>query len=234
MRKRDDEMDEMLRGLQKGYNRPPDTPREEMWSAIEARIKAIPAPASKDGLEGESEGVLSLGRARRTRMAKIHRPLGWAVAAAALLVLGLGIGRMTAPGARSDGDGSVATTNADPEILRAAAVDHLARTEALLTLVRADARAGTVEPGVGSWARGLLSQTRLLMDAQGESDPAMARLLEDLELVLVQIVGVANADGDNQDRVRSELNLALDGIDEREILPRIQAVVPAGPRYAGT
>jgi hypothetical protein len=128
----------------------------------------------------------------------------------------------------------VAATNADPEVLRAASVDHLARTEALLTLVRSDARAGKVEPGVGTWARGLLSQTRLLMDAQGESDPAMAQLLEDLELVLVQIVGVANADGNNQDRFQSELNLALDGIDEREILPRIQAVVPAGPRYVGT
>jgi len=234
MLKRDDEMDELLTGLQEGYNRPPETPREEMWSAIEARISAVPAAGSTDRPEGESAPVLSIHQARRARMANIHRPLGWAVAAAALLVLGLGIGRMTAPGIRSDGGGNVAATNADPEVLRAASVDHLARTEALLTLVRSDARAGKVEPGVGTWARGLLSQTRLLMDAQGESDPAMAQLLEDLELVLVQIVGVANADGNNQDRFQSELNLALDGIDEREILPRIQAVVPAGPRYVGT
>jgi hypothetical protein len=144
---------------------------------------------------------------------------------------------MTAPGVVPEIGGSgpqVAAAAPDPDVLRAAAVDHLAKTETLLTLVRADARVGKVEPGVGTWARALLSQTRLLMDAEGQDDPTMARLLEDLELVLVQIVGVANTNDENQDRVRSELNLALDGIQKREILPRIQAVVPAGPRYVGT
>jgi len=144
---------------------------------------------------------------------------------------------MTAPGARPSADVAMdAPTDAGPssEVLRAAAVQHLARTESLLTLVRADARAGRVEPSLGSWARGLLSQTRLLMDAQGGADPAMAELLGDLELVLVQIVGAANADIGDSAKVRSELNLALDGMEEREVLPRIQAVVPAGPRFVGT
>jgi hypothetical protein len=72
------------------------------------------------------------------------------------------------------------------------------------------------------------------MDAQGQSDPIMTELLEDLELVLVQILGAANAAPGDEAQVRSELDLALDGIEEREVLPRIQAVLPAGPRFVGT
>jgi hypothetical protein len=72
------------------------------------------------------------------------------------------------------------------------------------------------------------------MDAQGRADPLMSDLLEDLELILVQIVGVANAPAGDEGRVESELNLALEGLEEREVLTRIQAVVPAGPRFIGT
>ncbi|MGW8265132.1 MAG: hypothetical protein ACWGSQ_02125, partial [Longimicrobiales bacterium] len=232
----DEELEELVTSLRDDYNVPPRTPREEMWSAIEARLgrgvtSSIPDHGSARDL------VHSLEEARRVRMRRIPQPLGWAAAAAALLVLGLGIGRLTAPGARSPADVAVdesAFAGPSPEVLRAAAVRHLVQTESLLTLVRADARAGRVEPSMGSWARGLLSQTRLLMDTQRDADPAMAELLGDLELVLVQIVGAANADRGDSAKVRSELNLALDGMEEREVLPRIQAVVPAGPRFVGT
>jgi hypothetical protein len=213
-------MDELLAGLREGYNPPPQTPREEMWAVIQSRLRAAPG-----------SGAHSIEEARRARAKRLNRPLGWVTAAAALLVLGLGIGRMTAPeGGPEAGPGAVR----NPDVLRTASLDHLVKTETLLTLVRADARTGRVEPSLASWARGLLSQTRLLMDAQGDSDPAMRRLLEDLELVLVQIVGVTNENENDPARVRSELNLALDGIEERDILPRIQAVIPASPRFVGT
>lgn len=232
----EDWMDEMVKRLRGDYNPPPRTPREEMWAEIQTRIR-MRHDASDAAGEAPGPGILSLEEARRTRATRLHRSLGWAGAAAAVLILGLAIGRMTAPGAPPVGAPVAAGTPvaaADPAVLRAAALDHLSRTESLLTLVRADARAGRLEPGLGSWARGLLSQTRLLMDAQGDADPVMAELLEDLELVLVQIVGVANTKETNGAEVRSELNLALDGLEEREILPRIQAVVPAGPRFVGT
>ena len=234
----DDQLEEMLTGLRDDYNPPPETPREEMWSAIQARLGS----ESAQGISGSGK-VFSLDAVRRSRMARYQKPLGWAVAAAAVLVLGLGIGRMTVPGVglgpgKAPGVGpevEVARSDApNAGVLRAAALNHLVRTESLLTLVRADARDGGVEPTVGSWARTLLSQTRLLMDAQRGGDPAMKDLLEDLELVLVQMVGVANASEGDQERVRSELNLALNGMEEREILPRIQAVIPAGPRFVGT
>jgi hypothetical protein len=220
MPRRNERMDELLTGLREGYNPPPQTPREEMWAIIQSRLGAAPGSA-----------VHSMDEARRDRVRRLYRPLAWVTAAAALLVLGLGIGRMTAP---EGGPAPAVAAARDPDVLRTASLDHLVRTETLLTLVRADARAGRVEPSLSDWARGLLSQTRLLIDAQGDSDPAMRRLLEDLELVLVQIVGVANENDNDPARVRSELNLALDGIEERDILPRIQAVIPTSPRFVGT
>lgn len=214
----DPEVTEMLRGR---YNAPPETPREEMWAVIQAR------------LEPRTATVHSLDEARKRRRSVSWRPMGWAAAAAAVLVLGIGIGRMSAP--LPETTAPVASAVApDAGVQRAAAVDHLGRTEALLTLVRADARDGRVDPAVGEWARGLLSQTRLLLDSPNTTDPAMQDLLGDLELVLVQIVRVTEVEGVDQGRARTEMNLALQGLEERDVLPRIQAVVPAGPGLAGT
>jgi hypothetical protein len=160
------------------------------------------------------------------------------MAAAAILVLGLGIGRMTAPsstslpGASSETAGRTDSSPADP--LRVAALDHLVRSESLLTLARADARTGRVDSDVAEWARVLLIQTRLLLDARKAPDPLLNPLLEDLELVLVQLVGAANTDAETPGTMRSELNLALDGLDRNEVLPRIRAVLPGDPRRLGT
>ncbi|HSW31518.1 MAG TPA: hypothetical protein VLH75_18675 [Longimicrobiales bacterium] len=215
--------DELTRLLREEYNAPPEAPRDEMWSAIQAR------------LEARESGVVSLDQARSRRAARLRAPLAWAAAAAAVLVLGVGIGRMTAPTAPPVAEAPAgATGGADPGILRLAAVEHLGRTEALLRMVRADGASGWVDPAVGTWARSLLTETRLLMDARQEQDPAMEELLEDLELVLVQIVGVTEAAGGDQGRAREELILTLDGMERREVLSRIQAVVPPGAGLAGT
>ena len=219
----DQRMDDELAGLRNGYNSPPDTPREEMWSAIQAR------------LEPRAGQVLSMEEALHVRSRRRIRALRWATAAAAVLVVGVGIGRMTAPGSAPETAMNAGSTVAvDPDVFRAAAVDHLVRTESLLTLVRADARSGRVPASLDGWSRNLLSQTRLLMDAEGGVDPVISELLEDLELVLVQIVGVAGGASGDQERVRSEMNLALQGLEESDVLPRIQAVVPAGPGRFGT
>ncbi len=211
-------MDEFFDRLRDAYRVPPETPREEIWAAIEARLPQEP------------RGVIPIGRGPRRRAHGVPRLASWAAAAAAVLVLGIGIGRMTAPVPREP----VVAERPDEDLLRVAALEHLGRTESLLTLVRADGRSGRMDPAVGDWAASLLSQTRLLLDRPGADDPALRALLEDLELVLVQIVGVADADGSDEVRARSELTLALDGIEEREVLPRIHAVLPAGTGLAGT
>jgi hypothetical protein len=216
-------MDELSRLLREEYNPPPAVPRDEMWAALEAR------------LEPREAGVVSLDEARRRRSVTLRRSLAWGVAAAAVLVLGVGIGRMTAPVATPVAEAPTQLrAGADASVLRVAAVEHLGRTEALLRMVRADGASGRVDPAMGAWARGLLTQTRLLMDTQEEQDPAMRELLEDLELVLVQIVGVTEAAGGDESRAREELTLTLDGMERSEVLSRIQAVVPPGAGLAGT
>jgi hypothetical protein len=100
-------------------------------------------------------------------------------------------------------------------------------------MVRADARSGRVDPQIGSWATGLLRQTRLLLDRTERSDPALRALLEDLELVLVQVVGASELGGADEARASAEMSLTLECIEQREVLPRIQAFVPAGTVLAG-
>jgi len=223
-----DGLEEIMTHLRDGYNPPPETPREEMWSVIQSR------------LEPGRESVVSLETVRKQRSAGWRPVLGWSAAAAALVVLGMGIGRMTAPGpahppttAEASGTGAE-TDGADLGPLRVASLEHLVRTESLLTLAQADVSSGQVQPQLGVWARRLLTQTRLLMDAQSGSDPVMEDLLQDLELVLVQLVNATDAGDDDPVRRKAELDLALDGLEESEVLPRIRAVVPTGPRYLGT
>lgn len=213
------ETDELTRILRDTYNPPPETPRDEMWAAIQA------------DLSPRDSQVLSLEHARAVRRPRRRQALGWAAAAAAVLGLGVGIGRMTAPAPLPVAE---APRSADEAVLRVAAEQHLGRTEALLRMVQADGRSGQVDPAMGPWARTLLTQTRLLLDSESGADPAMRDLLEDLELILVQVVAVSEAQDDAPERARSELSLALNGLEQSEVLPRIQAVVPSGTVMAGT
>mgnify|MGYP006969360302 CR=1 FL=1 len=215
------------------YNPPVETPREEMWQAIEARLQS-PDAAATDGTVGPVAGgapaVLGLEAARERRGSHartrgIRTMMGWSVAAAALLVLGVGIGRMSVSPTTSAGGVDIASTPTAAEGNGLAARTHLGRTEALLTMVRADARDGRVDPAVAVWAEDLLAQTRLLLDRPQGVEPGLQDLLLDLELVLVQVVGLAETDSDDP-QARTEVELTLKTLDEGEVLPRIQAQIP--------
>jgi len=229
---RDDErseerMDELIASLARDYNPPPETPREEMWAALEGKMRA----RDRRGV------VIPLDLEGREAAGGFHRVVGWVVAAAALLVLGIGIGRMTAPfGASGGKDAQFVSLAERASLLHVATVEHLGRSESLLTLVRADARAGRVDPHVLGLARDLLTETRLLLDRPGErkGDSEMRSLLEDLELVLVQVVGAEDSEVEGNLDVGTELRLALQGMDERAVLSRIQAAMPSGPGLPGT
>jgi len=212
-------MDDMLEELRDGYNAPPKTPQDEMWGVIEA------------GLGEPRSSVVSLDDARRRLRPAWHRPAGWAAAAAAVLVMGVGIGRMTAPVAVPVAAGFEIRPRTN--VMRTVAVEHLGETEALLTLVKAEARGGRLDPVVRPWAQTLLAQTRLLLDTPDGVDQEIRELLLDLELALVQIVGVVEDDMSGA-RAGVELDLAMRGLDNRELLPRIQAVLPVVPGLAGT
>ncbi len=219
MSMKEENMDRMVEMAREHYNPPGETPREEMWSAIAAGLPVRDAEVVDLAAERERRRSLDTGHG-----------IGWAVAAAAVLVIGIGIGRMTAP---VTSGGSVATEEALGSGLEFAAAEHFGRTESLLTMVRADARSGRIDPAVGGWADGLLSETRLLIDASQSGDPAVEELLQDLELVLMQIVGLTGDPTMDESRARTELELALRGLEERELLPRLQAASP-GRGLAGT
>jgi len=172
--------------------------------------------------------------------------MGWSVAAAALLVMGVGIGRVSSPGVVPEvavvaPDGAEASSPApggetrdlarSQAAFRFAAVSHLLNSESLLTMVRNDAEAGRYDAAVGGWAGELLTETRLLMDSPAGADPAIGDLLEDLELILVQLARMST-DG-TADRSKDEMDLIARGMDQQEMLLRIQAVVPAGSALVG-
>lgn len=241
------------------YHAPPETPREEMWSAIEARLEAAgPAVVRLDAV-----------RARRSGGA------GWWIAIAAALLIGLGIGRLsmsTDPGespvaAASDaaetpalvhgpeGDAESGADEAEAETPGAPSEDapprladggvaaeatpsarqedrpsargslsyavatrqHLDRSEAFLTGVRANPALESPDPQFEAWARSLLTRTRVLMESPATRDPATRRLLEDLELMLAQIA-VTAATGDS-----GEARILGRGLEEGNLLYRLRS-----------
>ena len=213
-----------LRGMLeplRDYHEPGETPREEMWQAIVARIRDGAAEPRAHPIE----------RARRRRV----RPgpwLGWAAAASVVLLIGVAVGRSTAPEAPAPSEGPVAVVPST-DVQSAAGLDmavrgHLGRTESLLTAVRSDGRQGRVDPAAAAWARGLLTQTRLLLDARAGGDPALIGLLQDLELVLAEILVVAEAGSMEGPRAQAELDLVLQALELSSLLPRLQAACPQG------
>lgn len=115
-------------------------------------------------------------------------------------------------------------------LYRFAAVQTLNQAELLLTSFRTDAeRQRAVDPQLAGWARDVLSSTRLLLDSPAAGDPKIRGLLEDLELVLAQIVQLRPGGARPED-----MQLIEHALTQRDVLPRIRTVVPAGPVSAGT
>lgn len=132
-----------------------------------------------------------------------------------------------------NGSDSATPTDLAPDLAyRLAVAEHLARTEALLTSFRAEARSGTVDAQIGGWARDLLRTTRLMESSTENQDPTMRRLFGDLELVLVQIAQYsATAQGQQRGE---ELDLIEQSIDRRGVLGKLRAAIPPGMVPAGT
>jgi hypothetical protein len=102
-------------------------------------------------------------------------------------------------------------------------MQHLSEAEALLTSFRTRSTADQqMDAQLASWARQLLSNTRLLLDSPVANDPQRRPLLEDLELVLVQIVQLSPG-STPQDREMIEKTLQQD-----HVMTRLRTAIPAG------
>lgn len=140
----------------------------------------------------------------------------------------LGIGRGRQGGARGGTGEQLAlsgpsTNSAASSAYQLTAVRHLSEAEALLTSFRTRSTTDQqMDAQLGSWARQLLSNTRLLLDSPVANDPQRRPLLEDLELVLVQIVQLSPG-STPQDRELIEKTLQHD-----HVMTRLRTAIPAG------
>jgi hypothetical protein len=217
----DEKFDRWIADVSRGYNPPPESvPREEMWEAIQrAQVTARASHHASD----TSLRPITLARGASRRW--------WQSAAAAVLLvgLGIGIGRYLPSTESKAGDQSARVvasrdTVPAPQVARSlgydvAAVQHLANAEAMLTSFRREGLAN--DRSLEGWARDLLVDTRLLLDSPAATDVARRNLLEDLELVLAQIVQLpAESSADR--------SLVHRSIDRGEVLSRIRSSIPAG------
>ncbi len=190
----DERFERFLRQVARGYHRPPEPPREEMWARIAA------------------------ARSERQRPRGVLR---WSLAAAAVLALGIAIGRYGAVPRAVE----VGTEGDSGAAYRVAALDHMRRVETFLTVFRSEASARPMESAPRT-ARDLLVGTRLLMASPAAQVPQVAALLEDIELVLAQIALYSGSNGSD------ELELIDQGIQQRGVMLRLRAVGPAGTAAA--
>lgn len=219
------------------YHAPPATPRDAIWAGLEARLDAEGGRLEMGGAAPVTDLVLARElRARRPRRSRPAtssegnglRWVGLAVAASATLLLGVGIGRMTAPAGPGATPARVVAApmdgTGDGAGVRAVAATHLAASESLLSFVQADARTGRFDRTVGRWGRELLLETRLLLDSEASRDPALRELLEDLELILAQVAVLADTEAPA--RGREELLLIARGVRDQDMMTRLQTALP--------
>lgn len=188
----------------------PPAPREAMWARIEEqRRTAKVAP--------------QIGLAKRTW-------IGWGVGLAAMLAIGVGLGRLSVRNASETVNAPLAVSTPVTGATRSEPVNrtayqltvahHLTSAEALLTSFKTQPQ-GTLDPEIAVWARDLLTNTRMLLDSPAADDPKVAALLEDLELVIAQIARLSAPSSVERELIR-------EGIQKTDVLPRLRASQAAG------
>jgi hypothetical protein len=218
----DDRFDDLLRDTAREYNVPPETPREAMW----AKIVAERAGAERS--ETSEKPDVRVIPFRSFRHLRSFRPLSWAAGIAAILALGIGLGRLSVPSTSSAPPSPPVASQPAPRVNNAAyelaTTEYLSQSEAFLTLFRASIRqnAGN-EQLAAATARQLLATNRLLLDSPAAEDNKTKLLLQDLELVLAQIAQLSP-----QSRSR-DLDLITEGLERAAVMTRLRTAVPSGP-----
>ncbi|MFI5310108.1 MAG: hypothetical protein ACHQQ3_02650 [Gemmatimonadales bacterium] len=204
----DEKFGRFLEQEARAYNAPPpDVPRDEMWLAIHARRRTAASRRGRSGL--------------------------W-IGLAATLLVGVALGRYsTRPRGAGEGTGSdpaalAAAASAGPGVAyQLAARENLVRAEALLTAYRASdpGTSGVADASrITDWAKDVLQNTRLLLDSPAAADPQRARLLRDLEAVLVQMIQ-RSPSGLGVDESRAQVNRS---IERTQMLTRLRSERPLG------
>ena len=205
----EDRLDQIINSAADHYNVPPvNPPLDEMWTAIEAeafspRVQAIPT--------------------RRTSL--VNNP--W-LRMAAVLVLGVAIGRYTTRGPASPVQVAARTTSETPDLeasYQLSAERYLGQTVTLVAGLPKQLQSGRIDSAYVARASESLTQLRLLMDSPAASNPRLRALFEDLELVLVQVVQMP-ANGSATDA-----KLIRQAMQERDVMPRLVDAVADTPNF---
>jgi hypothetical protein len=221
---RPDRFEDFVREQAQEYNAPPPTPRAELWDRIGAARKQA-APVANAG----ADDPLAFRPRPESAFRRWRPALYYGMAAAAVLAVGVAIGRVSSPPGTTPLPTQAAVTAAPDDsaqqqqrgalATRLVTVEHLTEVDAFLTEFRGRRASGDFT----GQARDLLGTTRLLLDSKRVSDARVKVLLQDLEGVLAQI-----ATFDSTDR-RNELELINDGIAQAHLRTRLKSEIPAGP-----
>jgi len=203
--------DEILRDLPRSFNHPNEPPLDEMWGVIEDAHFNSQASAPR-----------SSGR-------RSFNP--W-LAAAAALVIGVGIGHYVPLGKNGQRNGSAANTIASTQTLSSGAdtsaiaeayrdqtSHYFGQAAALLISLPGENAPGRADAMFAGKAADLLVTTRLLIDSPAAQDPKLRSLLEDLELVLVQIARLRG------ERNKGDLDLIHQAVEQGDVLSRLNSAV---------
>ena len=208
----DNRFDDVLRDLPRSFNAPPEPPLDEMWTTIEDAHFNAPVPIST------------------TRVMTSRAP--W-LAAAAALVVGIGIGRYLPSGAKpaenAASPSAIAANPTSPASDTSSAVAdayrdqtnrYLGQAAALLISLPAKDANGKTDAAFATKATDLLVTTRLLIDSPAAAqDPKLHSLLEDLELVLVQIARLRS------EKNKGDLDLIHQAVEQGDVLSRLNSAV---------
>jgi hypothetical protein len=202
--------DEVIRDLPQTFETPSEPPLDEMWKVIEdAHFNSPTSTRRPGGMDSRAP---------------------W-LAAAAALVIGIGIGHYVPLGQkteRSDNAFTAASTQRLPAGADTSAIadayrdqtsNYLGQAAALLISLPPQNASGKADAAFAGKAADLLVTTRLLMDSPAAQDPKLRSLLEDLELVLVQIARLRG------ERNKGDLDLIHQAVEQGDVLSRLNSAV---------
>ncbi len=217
----DDRFDDVIRDLPRSFKTPPEPPLDEMWTVIEDAHFNAPVPIST------TRGLMSPVPFYSSRGMTSRAP--WLAAAAALLV-GIGIGRYL-PGSAKPAENAAtpsaiaanpgaSDTSAVADAYRDQTNRYLGQAAALLISLPAKDANGKTDAAFAVKATDLLVTTRLLIDSPAAAqDPKLHSLLEDLELVLVQIARLRS------EKNMGDLDLIHQAVEQGDVLSRLNSAV---------
>jgi hypothetical protein len=206
----DDRLEKIIDTAADHYNVPPvNPPFDQMWTAIES--------------EAFGPQIRPIEEKRRPSL--VSNP--W-IRMAAVLVLGVAIGRYTmqakpAPVEQTIAEAS-APTNVDASY-QLSAERYLGQAVTLVAGLPKQLQSGRVDSVYVTRASESLAQLRLLMDSPAANNPRLRALFEDLELVLVQVVQMP-ANGSALDA-----KLIRQAMQERDVMPRLVDAVAETPNF---